>query len=315
MKDSLERFVVSQTGPRLDKFLALRLPHLSRAHLQRLIAGGAAWVNGRPAEADRRLKAGDAVEMEWKPSLWEEPFGSFEDWVMHEDKHILVLDKPAGLLMHPLGVSWLDTPGAALFEREPNLAGLLLKHRPDIARAGTPRCGIVHRLDRFTSGVLLVAKTPAAHEALVRQFKEREIAKTYRAVVRGSWTGRRASVDAPVGRKPGHRRVIATPFGKAASTSFILIESCPKGAWVEAKPLTGRTHQIRAHLQLLGHPVMGDSEFDRSGPQDARAPRLMLHAYRIEFTHPASGRRVSCLARIPRDMREFWARCRKGRDR
>ncbi len=305
-----ERFICEELGTRLDKFLALRLPRLSRGHVQRLIAQGLVRVNGRTAESDRKLDAGDVVEMDQKPESWEEPFGSFEDWVLHEDKHLLVLNKPAGLLMHPLGTSWLAEPGAASFEREPNLAGLLFKHRPQVVQTGTPRCGIVHRLDRFTSGVLLVAKTPAASEDLVRQFKDRSIAKTYRAVVRGAWSGRRASVDAPIGRRPGHRRIIATQFGKKASTGFTLLESCPGGALVEAKPLTGRTHQIRAHLQLLGHPVMGDEEFDRSGAGSLAAPRLMLHAYRIECAHPVSGRRLSFLARIPRDMREFWRLCR-----
>lgn len=303
-------FVVEYPGQRLDQFLADRLPHLSRSHLKKLIGQGAVLVAGRPMAADRRLRAGDTVAVEFPRPEWTPALGTLADWVLHEDGKLLVLDKPAGLLMHPLGTSWLAVPEAALSEPEPNLAGILLRERPGIVAAGTPRCGIVHRLDRFTSGVLLVAKTPAASEALIREFKSRRVAKTYRAVVRGQWRERRASVEAPVGRKPGHRQVVATPYGKEASTGFVVIEAGASGALVEALPLTGRTHQIRVHLNLLGHPVMGDLEFDRPGTGEALPPRLMLHAYRIEFAHPGTGRAVRFTARIPKDMRDFWASCR-----
>ena len=310
MKQAQETFVVEYAGQRLDQFLANRLPDLSRGLLKGLVVRGAVRVNGSPADPDRRLREGDAVVVEFPRPQWGEPYGPLSSWVIHEDRDLLVLDKPAGLLMHPLGSSWLASPEAALSEPAPNLAGLLLLGRPAIAAAGTPRCGIVHRLDRCTSGVLLVAKTPAASEALIRSFKEREVSKTYRAVVRGDWKGRRASVEAPVGRKPGHRQVIATPFGKQASTGFSIIAASPAGALVEARPLTGRTHQIRVHLNLLGHPVMGDLEFDRPGPQDPKPPRLMLHAYKIEFAHPGSGKPMSFTSRIPKDMRDFWDSCR-----
>jgi 23S rRNA pseudouridine1911/1915/1917 synthase len=310
MRRGPEAFVADTPRQRLDLFLAGCLPQFSRGHLKKLIARGAVLVDGARADADRRLRGGETVVVEFPTPEWSEPYGALADWVLHEDRELLVLDKPAGLLMHPLGASWLASPEAALFETEPNLAGILLRERPGIGAAGTPRCGIVHRLDRFTSGVLLVAKTPAASEALIREFKDREVAKTYRAVVRGRWLDKRSSVEAPVGRKPGHRRVIATPFGKEAATGFIILESCAAGALVEALPLTGRTHQIRVHLDLLGHPVMGDLEFDRPGPGQPQPPRLMLHAYKIEFKHPATRRPVRFLARIPRDMRQFWASCR-----
>jgi 23S rRNA pseudouridine1911/1915/1917 synthase len=312
MKKENQVYAVEHPGQRLDQFLVGYLPGLSRSHLQKLIRQGAVRVNGELSDPDRRLRAGEAVTLTSPEPRWDEFQEILRERVLHEDRDLLVLDKPAGLLMHPLGTSWLTTPEAAWAEPEPNLAGLLLREKPGIHAAGTPRCGIVHRLDRFTSGVLLVAKTPAASEALIQSFKDRLVSKTYRAVVRGSWQGKRASVVAPIGRKPGHRRVIATPFGKEASTGFLVVESCRAGALVEAKPLTGRTHQIRVHLNLLGHPVMGDQEFDRSGPEAPCPPRMMLHAYRIEFSHPSTGRPVSFSARLPKDMREFWASCRNA---
>jgi 23S rRNA pseudouridine1911/1915/1917 synthase len=310
MKQSPQSFVAETPYHRLDLFLADRLPHLSRSHLKKIIAQGAVRVDGALTDAARRLRGGETVVVEFSTPHWPEPYGTLSDWVLHEDRQLLVLNKPAGLLMHPLGASWLATPSAALSEPEPNLAGILLRERPDISAAGTPRCGIVHRLDRCTSGVLLVAKTPAASEVLIREFKDRVVSKTYRAVVRGQWLEKRSSVEAPVGRKPGHRQVIATPFGKEASTGFVVLQSCAAGALVEARPLTGRTHQIRVHLNLLGHPVMGDVEFDRPGPGQPQPPRLMLHAYKIEFTHPATRRAARFMARIPKDMRQFWTSCR-----
>lgn len=294
-------------GLRLDGFLAERLPRYSRGYLKDLIQRGFVKVGGKARGADYRLKEDEIVDVEFPAPRWEEG-GAFEDWVLHEDSQLLVLDKPAGLLMHPLKPSWLAAPGAALTDPEPNLAGILQTRRPALLTAKVPRCGIVHRLDRQTSGVLLVAKTPKAYEALVSAFKERTVEKIYRAVVRGV-PGGPMRIEAPVGRKPGHRQVIVTPFGKAAETGFKVLETAKTAALVEGKPLTGRTHQIRAHLAYLAHPVAGDPEFDREGAEP-RAPRTMLHAYRIGFAHPKTGKKASFKAGMPEDFRAFWARCR-----
>ncbi|MDD5302520.1 MAG: RluA family pseudouridine synthase, partial [Elusimicrobia bacterium] len=227
----------------------------------------------------------------------------FESWVLYEDKRLLVLNKPSGLLMHPLGDSWLKSPEAARAGRETNLAAELQVHRPAILKAGTPRCGIVHRLDRPTSGVLLVAKDPETYAALTDMFKERYMDKTYRAIVRGV-PPPTSRVSAPIGRESGQRQIVVTPLGKPAETNFRVVTKKKIAALVEAKPLTGRTHQIRAHLAYIGHPVMGDPEFDRKGVPSA--PRLMLHAYRIAFEHPFTGRPARFEAQPPADFNKFW---------
>jgi 23S rRNA pseudouridine1911/1915/1917 synthase len=234
------------------------------------------------------------------------PAAEFESWVLFEDKRLLVLNKPSGLLMHPLGSSWLTRPEAARAESEDNLAALLQVHRPLILKAGTPRCGIVHRLDRPTSGALVVAKDPETWAALCAGFKDRAMDKTYRAIARGALAGA-ARVDAPIGREPGQRRIVVTALGKAAETAFKPLSRKKTATLVEAKPLTGRTHQIRAHLAHIGHPVMGDPEFDKRVPPGAPlAPRLMLHAYRLAFEHPASGRPAQFTAEPPNDFVSFW---------
>lgn len=288
-----------EAGLRLDVFVAEKLGKYSRGHVQRLIERGAVTVDGAARPASYKLRGGEDVQvrLEEKPR-WSE---TLADRILHEDSQLLVLDKPAGLLMHPLGESWLSAPEAALAD-QPNLAGLLQRDRP--AQAGVPRCGIVHRLDRQTSGVLLVAKTAEAYDALVDAFKEREMRKTYRAIVRGLPQRKHTRVDAPIGRQPGHRQVLVTRFGKEAETTFAVLERGASAALVEARPLTGRTHQIRAHLAFMGHPVAGDPEFDKSG--EPQAPRTMLHAYSIELTHPATGKKVSFKAPVPKDFRDFW---------
>ncbi len=305
-----DSFVADASNIRLDQFLALRKQDFSRSHWKSLIDSGAVTVDGVERSADYKLRGGETIRVAHPEAGWAED-ASLDAWVLHEDKDLLVLDKPAGLLMHPLGTSWLARPDAALAEKEPNLAGLLQKARPALAKVW--RCGIVHRLDRQTSGVLLVAKTKAAQDRLLEDFKERRVKKIYRAVVRGVPEREKARVQAPIGRKPGHRKVVVTPFGKAAETSFEVAESCPAAAIVEARPLTGRTHQIRAHLGLIGHPVCGDVEFEAK--QESRGglwpPRMLLHAYRIDFVHPASGKPASFRAPLPKDFRDFWARCKK----
>lgn len=304
-------FLADSPGMRLDRFLTDRLERYSRSYVRGLIERGCVRVDGTLRGADYRLREEERVAVALPEPGWD--FPDFEDWVLQEDKDLLVLNKPAGLLMHPLGRSWISAPEAALAEARPNLAGLLLRRRPVLLDSGVSRCGIVHRLDRHTSGVLLVAKSPAAQEALLADFRERRIRKLYRAIVRGSPRERYPRVSAPIGREPGHRQVRVTPLGRPAETAFRVLASRPWAALVEARPLTGRTHQIRAHLALLGHPVMGDPEFDKHGEVNLRPPRMMLHAYQIELTHPVSGRKALWRTELPKDFRDFWKLCRSGR--
>jgi len=295
---------VETGGARLDAFLARTLTGYTRAFLKEIIAGGHVTVNGTKRDADHRVGDGDRVVVEL-PELAPVAGTDFESWVIFEDKRLLVLNKPTGLLMHPLGSSWLASPEAARAESTENLAALLQVHRPAILKARTPRCGIVHRLDRPTSGVLVVAKDPEVYAALCAGFKDRLMEKTYRAIVRGEMTGK-SRVDAPIGRAPGARKIVVTSLGKTAETAF-KVASKKKGATlVEAMPLTGRTHQIRAHLAHMGNPVMGDAEFDRPTAAQPKAPRLMLHAYKLLFEHPASGRPAMFTAEPPKDFADFW---------
>lgn len=280
-------------GLRLDRFLAEKLEGYSRGAAQKLIERGLVRVDGKPGQADMKLREGALVEIEEARQDWD-----LELTALHEDSSILVINKPAGLLMHPLGESWLSAAETSL-HGEMNLAGILYKR----GLSKVPRCGIVHRLDRPTSGVLVVAKTKAAYESLVEAFKNREMDKTYRAIVRGIPSD--ARVEAPIGRKPGHRKVEVTPFGKTAQTHIKVVEAAKNHALVEAKPLTGRTHQIRAHLALVGHPVAGDNEFEAAGARP-KAPRLMLHAYKLSFEHPKTGETLAFTAPYPRDFKEFW---------
>ena len=294
------KFKVEHTGKRLDAFLAEHLTAYSRVFLKGLITQGLVTVDGKPGRADRKVEEGQLVVANLPEDAPGPSAEDFESWVLFEDRRLLVLNKPSGLLMHPLGESWLTAPEAARAEDETNVAALLQIHRPAILKAKTPRCGIVHRLDRPTSGVLAVAKDPETYAALTGAFKDRMMEKTYRAVVAGVPKDR-SRVEAPVGRNPGHRRVVVTPLGKTAETSFKVVAKKKKAALVEATPLTGRTHQIRAHLAFLGHPVAGDMEFP-----GLKAPRLMLHAWRLAFTHPLTGKDAEFTADPPADFMKFW---------
>ncbi|MFI5361687.1 MAG: RluA family pseudouridine synthase [Elusimicrobiota bacterium] len=295
---------VETGGPRLDAFLAKKLTGYTRAFLKGLIQGGHVTVDGARRDADERVAEGERVTVEL-PELEPVPGTDFESWVIFEDKRLLVLNKPSGLLMHPLGSSWLTTPEAARAESTENLAALLQVHRPAIVKAGTPRCGIVHRLDRLTSGVLVAAKDPETYAALCAAFKAREMDKTYRAIARGALSGP-TRVQAPIGREPGQRRIIVTGLGKPAETGFRVVSKKKTASLVEATPLTGRTHQIRAHLAYLGHPVAGDPEFDKRAEGVPVPPRMMLHAFRLSFEHPASGRLAEFSAEPPKDFAAFW---------
>lgn len=306
---SVQRFTADEPGQRLDAFLARRLAGYARAHVKDLVERGFVLVDGKRREADHRLRGGEVVEVSRPGAGWGDP-SDFEDWVLHEDADLLVLRKPAGLIMHPMGESWLARPEAALDEPEANLAGLLLKFRPAAARSGVERCGLVHRLDRQTSGVLVVAKRPSAQQALLSAFRERRARKVYRAIVLGEV--KPTKVEAPIGRLPGTRKVRVTPWGRESSTGFAPVAVARGMSLVQAEPLTGRTHQIRAHLALLKHPVAGDIEwFGASELAKLKAlgheppPRLMLHAWRLVLPHP-NGKQAAYMAPLPKDFKDYW---------
>lgn len=302
------RLVVDASGVRLDQFLARSLPGYSRSHLKDLARRGLVLVDGTARQGDFRVRRGSTVTIRSAEPAWAGL--PFEDWILHEDRHILVVNKPAGLVAHPVGESWLRRPEAALSELEPTLAGVVLRNRPSLGGC-VERCGLVHRLDRQTSGVLVLAKTPECQSALLGAFRERLVKKVYRAVVMGRLETRK--VDAPVGRSPGRRRIRVTPWGREASTEFRCVESRGPLSLVEARPLTGRTHQIRVHLAELRLPVLGDPEWFRSAEQAVlsaaglpQPPRMLLHAFRLSFQHPGTGRSVSFRAPVPADMRGYW---------
>ncbi|MHB2026925.1 MAG: RluA family pseudouridine synthase [Elusimicrobiota bacterium] len=310
MNTGLE-FTADWSGVRLDQLLAKSMPGRSRSDLQNLIRAGQVAVDGvAAAKPGRRLRAGERVKVAFLDNSWTASF-DFEDQIIHEDENILVVNKPPGLVMHPSGKSWMAHPRAALDEPQPNFAGLMAAHRPRAA-AAAPRCGIVHRLDRETSGIFVAAKTAQSWKRLCEAFASRSVSKTYRAVVRGAIKDKSIDIEAPVGRTGGRWKIKVTPYGRHSKTVFRVIERLGKMSLVEATPLTGRTHQIRAHLAFIGHPVAGDPDFDRDIGERLRAPRLMLHAYSIAFPNPKTGAMMRFRKLPPSDFYDFWRACREA---
>ncbi len=276
-------------GLRLDQALVRLLPKESRSRLARLVEDGAVLVDGERARPADRLRGGERLEVTLRPRPEEEAFRA-EDIaldVVHEDDQVLVVAKPAGLVVHPGSGNWAGTMLNALLHRVPALKGL-------------PRAGIVHRLDKETSGLLVVAKTEAAMQDLVRQLQARTVKRTYLAIARGAVPDR-GVVDAPIGRHPTQRtRMAVVPGGKPAVTRYRVRERFRGHALLECELETGRTHQIRVHLASIGHPLEGDPVYGGRGA--ARLPRQALHAWKLAFVHPGTGREVKFTARPPADF-------------
>ncbi len=294
-----------EAGLRLDAWLARRLPALSRSRLQALIEAGRVRLDAAPVRAAQRVRAGQsAVVSVPAPAPVEPQPEDIPRRIVHEDAALLVLDKPAGLVVHPGAGRTSGTLVNALLARVQDLSGV----------GGVLRPGIVHRLDRGTSGLLLVAKSDEAHRALARQFASRTVEKEYFAVVLGVPARSSGEVDAPIGRDPVHRRrmSVRAPRGRAARTSWSVQERFDGAALLRLRIHTGRTHQIRVHLASIGHPVAGDPLYGgtRNPPSRAGAAREALsslarpalHAARLAFTHPTSGERLAFDAPLPADL-------------
>jgi 23S rRNA pseudouridine1911/1915/1917 synthase len=287
-------FTADDTGQRLDRFLATHCPDLSRSQLQRLIADGHVALDGGPVVAATKARAGqrisltvpDPVESDLAPE--DIPLD-----VVHEDSDLLVVDKPAGMTVHP-------GPG----HRSGTLANAVLARCPDLQGiGGTLRPGIVHRLDKNTSGLIVVAKTQKAHTRLSSQLKQRRFKKVYVALLRGRLSPVEAIIEAPIGRDPRDRKRMAVVTGGRESVTRYTVLEYPAGySLVEVRPTTGRTHQIRVHLTSLGHPLIGDAVY---GQAHAGLNRHFLHAKILGFEHPSTGATVEFRAELPPELLEF----------
>ncbi|MDQ3197573.1 MAG: RluA family pseudouridine synthase [Verrucomicrobiota bacterium] len=283
-----------QAGERLDRYLAAALPQFSRSRLQNLIRSGDVQLRGQAARTRETVRTGDVVRLT-EPPL-EEIEAQAEEIpleILFEDADLLVLNKPPGLVVHPGAGNPTHTLVNALLHHCTSLSGIGGKQRP----------GIVHRLDKETSGCLLVAKNDAAHQELSRQFAAREVKKIYLALVAGTLKKPRGTIEAAIGRHPVQRKKMAInqTRGRLAKTDYRVLQTGGGVSLLECAIHSGRTHQIRVHLQHLGHPVLGDALYGKK----ATAPRQMLHAWKLGFTHPQARERLFLEAPIPEDFREL----------
>lgn len=283
----------ADAGTRLDHYLQSRLPEYSRSRLQEWIRGGRVTVDGRDAKPSALLRGNERIVVEpaAPPPLRAAP----EDLpveVLYVDSAVVAVNKPAGMVVH-LGAG----------HSSGTLVNALLHHFQRLSEVGgSDRPGIVHRLDKLTSGVVLVARTDAAHRALARQFAERTVRKTYLALVHGVISGDRGRIDAPIERDPVHRTKMTcrTGKGRPALTEYTVLGRGRGYTYLKVDLHTGRTHQIRVHMASIGHPIAGD---DLYGPRE-RSPlgRYFLHAHRVVFISPATGATVTVEAPLPAEL-------------
>ncbi|MDH4062530.1 MAG: RluA family pseudouridine synthase [Aquincola sp.] len=291
------RFAVdgASHGERLDKLLVLHAGEFSRSHLQGLVERGLAHIDGAPARASsQRVRAGQVVEIELQPTDESQAFRAepMALAIVDEDEHLLVIDKPAGLVVHPAPGHWQGTL----------VNGLLAHHA---AAATLPRAGVVHRLDKDTSGLMVVAKSLLAMTSLTRAIAARAVRREYIAIVHGVVAAGLVQIDAPIGRDPVSRvRMAVSRAGRPARTDVARMAGNQHFTAVACRLHTGRTHQIRVHLASRGHPLVGDALY--GGAPALSLGRQALHAFRLAFTHPLLGTARSYEAPLPPDLRAAW---------
>jgi len=288
--------ISADAGQRLDHWLHLRLPETSRSRLQDWIKGGNVTVNGAATRSSHTLRAGERVDVHpVAPPPLHAVAEAIPLAVLYEDADLVAIDKPAGMVVHAGAGVHEGTLVNALLHRFERLSGV----------GGELRPGIVHRLDRFTSGVLLVAKHDAAHRVLAAQFAGREVRKTYLTLVQGQVKAETGRIDRPIARDPVHRARMTARLdsGRVAWSEYKVLRRFADFTFVEVRIGTGRTHQIRVHLASLKHPVAGDTLYGAAA--QPRFGRYFLHAHRIEFHQPTTGEPVTVAAPLPQDL-QAW---------
>jgi len=297
---------LSGANQRLDRFLSDKIKELSRAQIQRLVDIGDIQVNKQSAKSSQRLKDGDRVEIEYEIP---EPRKLYaEDIILRilsEDDQIIIIDKSPGMVVHP---------GAGI--RQGTLANALLHHYPELKDVGPEeRPGIVHRLDKETSGVMVVARTYKAYHHLQHQFKVKEVKKLYVGLIWGKMPQKKGKITWSIGRHPKHgvRISVKTKKPRSAETQFTVLKEFKDYNLLEIQPITGRTHQIRVHLAAAGHPIVGDRRYGRRGIK-VDCPRLFLHAHQLGFLHPETSERVEFTSPLPEDLKKFLNKIEKNQD-
>lgn len=287
---------IESHGSRLDKALAACVPEFSRSYLQQLIEAGSVLLKGREVlKTSTKVKAGDELTIELRPTPQSQAFKP-ETMVLdivYEDSYLLVINKPAGLVVHPAPGNWSGT-----------LLNGLLAHDPQACFL--PRAGIVHRLDKDTSGLMVVARQRQTMDQIVSMIAARSVSREYIALAHGAWEGAKTrQVEAPIGRDPRNRLRMAVVdldknSGKTASTVISLLDNAEKHCLVKCKLHTGRTHQIRVHMAFLGHPLLSDTVY--AGAIGGRLQRQGLHACRLAFAHPVTGEMMEFKSLPPSDL-------------
>jgi 23S rRNA pseudouridine1911/1915/1917 synthase len=282
---------------RLDVFLSEKIKELTRSQLQKLINGNKALIGGQPRRSSYRLKEGDLIVFDYQ--LPKDEAILPENIPLHkiyEDVHMVVIDKPSGMVVHP---------GAG--RKQKTLVNALLYHYPGIREIGPKeRPGIVHRLDKETSGVIVVAKSKKAYAELQKQFKLRRVRKRYLGLVWGTMSRQEGEISWAIGRhgRHGERMSIKTKKPRSAETVFEVLKRYHGFTLLDINPVTGRTHQIRVHLAAAGHPLVGDERYGRRKSR-IRCPRLFLHAHKIALDHPQTRERVEFSSPLPKDLETF----------
>ncbi len=300
--EEIVRLTVSEVGGRLDRYVAQEMPSLSRSRIQQLIVEGLVTVNGAPVKASYRLQHGDEIlarirrteDVELVPQ-------HIPLRVVYEDEDLVVVDKSAGMVVHP-----------AHGHQDGTLVNALLARYPELPADEDNRPGIVHRLDKDTSGLIVAAKNEAARRNLQLQFREGQVEKLYLVLVEGKVEPERGIIDARIGRDVRNRKRMAVvqKGGREAVTEYQVLEHLVDYSLLEVRPQTGRTHQVRVHLAYIGHPVVGDKVYGYR-KQRLGLKRQFLHAQRLGLDLPSSGKHLTLTSELPQDLREVLDRLRK----